>query len=105
MMPHAFAAPGLGSRPLGRAKAVTVQANKLIKGANRPATSKKGGSKKQAFDLNLQKLCSDPEYLPARQIGPVELAVKSGTSGHCQPRLWAVSVCLLSISHLYVGCC
>lgn len=75
-MQQAFAAPNLSRRP-SRAAAVTVQANKLIKGANRPAVSKKASAKK-AFELNLQKLYTDAEFLPGRQIGPVEVAAKSG---------------------------
>jgi hypothetical protein len=75
-MQQAFAAPNLSKRP-SRAAAVTVQANKLIKGANRPAVGKKASPKK-AFELNLQKLYTDAEFLPGRQIGPVEVAAKSG---------------------------
>lgn len=57
---------------------MTVHANKLIAGANRPRQSTKGGSKRQVFELNLQRVCTDPEFVPARQIGPVELVTKSG---------------------------
>lgn len=71
------------SRAWSRKHCCSVSANKLIKGANRPTTSKKGsGSKKnQNFELNLQRLCTDPEYVPNRQIGPVEVATKSGEEG------------------------
>ena len=73
-------APGVRSSSTSRAAAVTVQANKLIKGANRPNTSKKAGSVKkgQLFELNLQKLCTDTEYIPSRQVGPVEVTTTSG---------------------------
>jgi hypothetical protein len=57
---------------------VTVLANKLIPGANRPRQSTKGGSKKQSFELNQQRVCTDSEFVPARQIGPVEVVTKSG---------------------------
>jgi hypothetical protein len=61
-----------------------VQANKLIKGANRPVSRKNSSipsKKSQSFDLNLQRLCTEQDYLPARQIGPVDVAVKSGETG------------------------
>jgi hypothetical protein len=61
--------------------AVVVQANKLIKGANRPVSRKNSSTpskKSQSFEINLQRLCKEPDYLPARQIGPVDVAVKSG---------------------------
>lgn len=82
---RALAVPSLMRSPgSSRAATVTVHCNKLIKGANRPAaSSKKGGSgKKGQLELNLQKLCTDSEYVPSRQIGPVEVAVKSGR-GRC----------------------
>lgn len=68
------------SPPVSRAAAVTVHANKLIKGANRPASSKKGGgaSKSHTVELNLQKLVCDSSYIPTRQVGAVEVAAKAG---------------------------
>lgn len=63
---------------------MVVQANKLIKGANRPVSRKNSSipsKKSQSFDINLQRLCTEPDYLPARQIGPVDVAVKSGETG------------------------
>lgn len=82
----ALAVPGYPGRSIGRAAVVTVA--KLIKAANRPASSKKGGiSKKgQPFELNVQKLCTDSEYIPTRQVGPVDVTVKSGES-IAQPQL------------------
>lgn len=71
----------------GRRTAVIVQANKLIKGGNRPRESGKGGaggsSSKQSrsIELNLQRLATDPEFLPERAIGPAELA--SNIPGGC----------------------
>jgi len=73
----ALGVPGYPGRSIGRAAAVVTVA-KLIKAANRPASSKKGGIAKKPFELNVQKLCTDSEYVPTRQVGPVDVTVKSG---------------------------
>lgn len=57
-----------------------VYNNKLIKGGNRPKESKKGSggvSTTKNASLNTQRL-TEPDYLPTRQIGAVEVATKSG---------------------------